>query len=161
MAARHSLALALLAAACGGREPRVAPGALVKLRYSVVADGKAYHETPGPIAVRIGSGDLLPGVEARLMGRRAGESLSFSLSPEEGFGARDPAKVQLIPLARFGAQGADLRVGDKVGGALAGGAAAEGFVVSVDSAAVALDFNPPLAGKTLAVSASIVEVRRE
>lgn len=161
MAALYPIALVLLAAACGGREPVVAPGALVKLRYTVDADGKRYHDTPGPITVRIGSGDLIAGVEARLLGRRAGEHVSFTLSPLEGFGAVDPAKVQQIPLARFGAQAAGLRVGDKVGGALAGGAAAEGFVVAVGSAAVSLDFNPPLAGKTLAVSASILEVRRE
>lgn len=163
MAARGALTLAvlLLAAACRGREPRVAPGAAVKLRYSVKADGRPYHETPGAITVVIGSGDLIAGVEARLMGRRAGERVSFSLPPEDGFGRRDPAKVLSFPRSRFGAQAGSLALGDKVGGLTAEGAAEEGFVTALDSATVTLDFNPPLAGKTLSVDAAIVEVRGE
>lgn len=160
-------ALALLGAglalsACGGREPRVAPGALVRLHYAVEADGKPTHTTEGgaPLSVRIGSGDLLPGVEARLMGRRAGEQVSFVLTPAEGFGPRDPAKVQAFERGRFGAQASALRVGDKVGGVTKAGSTAEGFVVALDAATVTLDFNPPLAGKTLSVRARLLEVRR-
>ena len=163
MAARRALTLGLLvlAAACGGREPRVRDGASVKLRYSVKADGLPYHDTPGPISVVIGSGDLLPGVEARLMGRRAGERVSFSLPAAEAFGPRDPDKVLSFPRERFGVHAEGLRPGDKVGGMTAQGSAQEGFVTAVDSATVTLDFNAPLAGKTLSVDASIVEVRGE
>ena len=160
----RTLALLGAGAALGacGREPRVAPGALVRLHYSVAADGKPYHTTEGgaPLSVRIGSGDLLPAVEARLMGRRAGEQVSFSLTPAEGFGPRDPAKVKVLALERFGPQAKVLRVGDKVGGVTTGGGAAEGWVDALDSAAATLDFNAPLAGKSLAVRARILEVRR-
>lgn len=160
MAARHALAAAALAlaAACGAREPRVAEGATVRLSYALEADGKPYHETPGVIAVRIGSGDLLAAVERRLMGRRAGEVVNMALTPAEGYGERDAGKVVRIPLDRFGPQGRDLRLGDKVGGA-AGSQAAEGVVVALDAEAATLDFNPPLAGKALGVRVSIVEVR--
>ncbi len=160
MAARRALAafaLLGLLAACKGREPRFAEGATVKLSYSVEADGKPYHKTPGPITVRVGSGDLLPSIEKRLMGRKAGEVVSMSLTPGEGYGERDSAKVARIPLERFGPQGKDLRLGDKVGGA-AGGQAAEGTVVALDAEAATLDFNPPLAGKALSVRVSLIEV---
>ena len=156
------LAAAGLALSACGREPRVAPGALVRLHYAVEADGKPYHSTEGgaPLSVRIGSGDLLAAVEARLMGRRAGEQVSFTLTPAEGFGPRDPAKVRVLERARFGAAASGLRVGDKVGGVTAGGGTAEGFVVALDSAGVTLDFNPPLAGRSLSVRARLLEVRR-
>lgn len=159
MAARGALGLLAAAAlaACGGRQPRVADGATVKLSYTVEADGVPYHKTPGPIAVRIGTGALLPAIEARLKGRKAGEVVSMALTPAEGYGERDPAKVARIPLERFGPQGKGLRLGDKVGGA-AGAQAAEGVVVALDGAAATLDFNPPLAGKTLAVRVSLIEV---
>jgi FKBP-type peptidyl-prolyl cis-trans isomerase 2 len=159
MAARGALTLAAAAAlaACGGRQPRVAEGATVKLAYTVEADGAPYHKTPGPITVRIGTGALLPSIEARLMGRKAGEVVSMTLSPFEAYGERDPGKVARIPLERFGAQAKGLRVGDKVGGA-AGAQAAEGVVTALDAASATLDFNPPLAGKTLAVRVSLIEV---
>lgn len=160
MAARRAVALAAalaVLAACTGREPRVADGAAVKLTYAVAADGQPYHATPGPITVRIGSGDLLPAIEARLKGRRAGEVVAMALTPAEGYGERDPAKLARIPLERFGAAAAGLRVGDKVGGA-AGGRAAEGYVVALDSAAATLDFNPPLAGRTLDVRVTLMEI---
>jgi len=163
MAARRTLTVLLawaVLAACGGREPRVAEGATVKLTYTLEADGKPYHETPGAITVRMGSGDLLPAVEARLLGRKAGEVVSMALTPEEGYGERDAAKVARIPLARFGPQAQGLRVGDKVGGA-AGAKAAEGVVVALDAEAATLDFNHPLAGKALSVRVSLMEVRND
>lgn len=160
MAARRALtflAAFALAAACKGREPRVADGATVKLSYTVEADGKPYHQTPGAISVRVGSGDLLASIEQRLMGRRAGEVVSMSLTPAEGYGERDAAKIARIPLERFGPQAKGLRLGDKVGGA-AGTQAAEGVVVALDEESATLDFNPPLAGKALAVKVSLIEV---
>lgn len=163
MAARRALAClaaALALSACPSREPRVADGATVKLSYTVSADGKPYHETPGPITVRIGTGGLLASIEARLMGRRAGEVVSMSLPPRESYGERDAAKVARIPLERFGAQAKGLRVGDKVAGA-AGAKAAEGVVTALDGKAATLDFNPPLAGKTLDVRVTLLEVRGE
>ena len=161
MAARRALTfLVALAAACGGREPRVAEGSTVKLTYTVEADGKPYHGTPGPLTLRIGTGELLPAIEARLKGRRAGEVVAMTLTPAEGFGARDPKKVADIPLGRFSPESAGLRVGDKVAGAV-GSSAAEGVVVAVGSDTATLDFNPPLAGKTLDVKVTLLEVRRE
>ncbi|MDE2290672.1 MAG: FKBP-type peptidyl-prolyl cis-trans isomerase, partial [Elusimicrobia bacterium] len=115
MAARRALTLAaaaLAAAACGRPVPRVEPGALVTLRYSVRADGVPVPKADGPLIVRIGSGDLLPSVEARLMGRRAGEQVDFTLPPDQAFGPRDPAKVVTLPRARFGARAP--AVGDTV-----------------------------------------------
>lgn len=162
MAARRALSLAFLCAvaACTGREPRVAEGSSVKLSYTVQADGKTFHETPGPITVKVGTGGLLASIEARLMGRRAGEVVNMTLPPAEGYGERNAEKVARIPLARFGPQGVGLRVGDKVGGAL-GAEAAEGVVVALDAESATLDFNPPLAGKTLDVRVTLVEVRDE
>lgn len=160
MAARRALATLValcLLSACKGREPRFADGATIKLSYTVEADGKPYHQTPGPITVRVGSGDLLPSIEARLMGRRAGEVVSMSLTPGEAYGERDAAKVARIPLDRFGPQAKGLQLGDKVGGA-AGGQAAEGVVVALDAESATLDFNPPLAGKALSVRVSLIEV---
>ena len=163
MAARRALALLAVlgvALACGGREPRVAEGSKVKLTYAVNADGKPYHETEAPLNVRIGSGELLPAIEARLKGRRAGEVVNMSLAPAEGFGPRDPKKVASIPLDRFSPESEGLRVGDKVGG-LVGSLAAQGVVVEVSSDAAVLDFNAPLAGKTLDIRVTLLEVRNE
>ncbi|TPW20141.1 MAG: FKBP-type peptidyl-prolyl cis-trans isomerase SlyD [Elusimicrobia bacterium] len=160
MAARRALihfAVLGAALACGGREPRVAEGSKVKLTYTVKADGKPYHGTEAPLTLRIGTGDLLPAIEARLKGRRAGEVVDMTLAPTEGFGPRDPKKVASIPLDRFSPESKGLRVGDKVGG-IVGSLAAQGVVVEVSSDAAVLDFNAPLAGKTLEIRVTLLEV---
>ena len=147
------------AAACGGKAPEVQAGALVRLDYTVRADGELVDTTEGfdPLTVRIGSGQLLAALEERLLGLAAGDDVEFKLPPAQAYGEPDPAALQKIPRARFGAQGQGLRPGMKVQGML-GGTAAEARIVGVEEDTVTLDFNPPLAGKTLEIRVRILAV---
>jgi peptidylprolyl isomerase len=102
--------------------------------------------------VVLGEGWVVSGLEERLYEMSVGEKREIEVPPEKGFGVRDPSKVRLIPLRMFKGE-PNLRPGARVRfrDALA-------TVRSISSGRVQLDFNHPLAGKTLKYE---VEVKDE
>src|ERR1700746_2108946 len=54
-----------------------------------------------PKFVVLGEGWLPKGLEESLVGLDPGTSKTVELSPEKGFGVRDPGKMRLVPLRRF------------------------------------------------------------
>lgn len=105
-----------------------------------------------PMLVVLGGGWVVNGLEEKLYEMGVGEKKEVEVSPEKGFGVRDPSKVRLVPLRMFKGEsnlqpGARVRFRD----ALA-------TVRSISSGRVQLDFNHPLAGKTIIYE---VEVKSE
>jgi FKBP-type peptidyl-prolyl cis-trans isomerase 2 len=150
--AAAALLLASLCACSKAPEPRcrrVEKGCSVKLSYTLMADGKRDDVVPPsePAEARVGSGELVPGLERGLLGLRPGESRSIAVAAEDGFGRADPALVQTFPAERFAALG-PLKPGMTVQG-LRGDAPAAGRVVSAEGGRVTLDFNHRLAGRAL------------
>lgn len=97
-----------------------------------------------PKLVVIGEGWVLKALEEALLGLEVGKTATIEIPPEKGFGNRDPEKVKMYPLRKFVAQGITPRVGMRieVNGKVA-------TVRAIGAGRVQLDFNPPLAGKTL------------
>lgn len=154
------LALALIAAACS-RGGRVRPGDTVVLRYELSADGAVVESDfdGEPATVVQGAGQLLPGADEALLGMAPGEEKRLELPPEKAFGLRDPAKVQAMPLAKFGDLAQGLKAGNKVSG-FRDGKPETARVLSVENGAAVLDFNPPLAGKTVTYRLRVLSVPR-
>ncbi len=97
-----------------------------------------------PRLVSVGDGWVMKGLDESLLKAGVGEKLTVEITPEKGFGERDPAKVRLIPLRKFGDDASKLRVGEQV----------EvdnrvGIVRFIGSGRVQMDFNHRLAGKSL------------
>lgn len=151
-------ALALLSCACR-RDARVHPGDSVSIHYELSVDGvvrESNFEGP-PAPVVQGGGDLPPGLDAALLGMEPGAEKRLVLPPEKAFGVRDPARVQTVPLKSFGDLAAGLKPGKIVSG-FRDGKAERAVVVSVGGGSVVLDFNPPLAGKTVSYRLQVVSV---
>ena len=143
---------------------RVEPGSFLTLHYRLRdADGVAVVDTFGtpPATLSLGSGELAPAMEARLIGLVEGAEQSFALAPGEAFGARDPALVQRVGRALLDAEGdgdGDYRVGDVVRFPAPGGQSIAGVVRDVAGDAVVFDFNHPLAGRPLTFDVKLVGV---
>ena len=75
---------------------------------------------------------------------------SVEIPPEKAFGNRDPEKVKLVPLRRLAAKGITPKLGMQIeyDGKIA-------TVRTMGSGRIQLDFNPPLAGKTLVYEVTI------
>jgi peptidylprolyl isomerase len=101
---------------------------------------KVYIETP----VVVGRGRLFEGLEAAILLAKTGETKEVVIPPEKGAGGRDPRLVELRTEREFLRQKIDPEVGMEVhmGGK-------RGTVTAVSAGRVRVDFNNPLAGKTL------------
>ncbi len=101
---------------------------------------KVYIEVP----VVVGRGRLFEGLEAALVGMKLGDTKEVLIPAEKGAGARDARLVELRTEREFLRQEINPEVGMEVhlGGK-------HGIVTAVSAGRVRVDFNNPLAGKTL------------
>ncbi|RLI06828.1 peptidylprolyl isomerase [Candidatus Bathyarchaeota archaeon] len=103
-----------------------------------------------PMLVVLGAGWVLKGLEERLKEMEVGEEKTVELPPEEAYGPRDPSKVVMMPARRISQMGIRPRVGQRV--EIEGRV---GVIRSVGSGRVQVDFNHPLAGKTLVYDVAV------
>lgn len=140
---------------------------LLTLHYRLAAqDGRDWVNTFShrPATLTLGAGQLAPALEACLLGLAEGTDARFELAPEAAFGPVDAARVQRVPRAALQShtpQDIALRPGDTVQlAALAAnnGAPAAATVSQTGDDWVELDFNHPLAGKTVVFEVRILGV---
>lgn len=110
-----------------------------------------------PATFRYGDGSLLPAIEKKLLGMSAGQRQIFELKPEDAFGQRNPANIQRFDRRDF-APDMDLSEGTVLSFADARKAELPGVVQQVTDDEVVVDFNHPLAGRTLSFTAEILAV---
>src|SRR2546427_13036354 len=130
-------------------------GETVDTTYDAVAKDTHLHRedsTYGPRFIILGEGWLPKGLEDSLVGADIGKQTTVELPPDKGFGARDPAKMRLVPLRRFREQGipspgAQIELDGR-----------PATVRAVGAGRVQVDYNHPLAGRTLIYEVSIEKV---
>jgi peptidylprolyl isomerase len=103
-------------------------------------EGEIYE----PKLVVIGEGWVLKALDESLTTMEIGKTTSVEVSPDKAFGVRDPEKVRRVPLKHLTAKGITPTLGMRVE---YNDKAAT--VRALGAGRVLLDFNPPLAGKTL------------
>ena len=120
----------------------------VAKKEGVYEEGRIYE----PKLVVIGEGWILKALEEKLLEMDEGQKATIEIPPEQAYGKRDPEKVRIIPLRRLVSKGITPRPGMRVNvdGRIA-------TVRTVGAGRVQLDFNHPLAGKTLVYEVTIVK----
>lgn len=129
----------------------VSEGTRVYLNFSLsLEDGSEIDSNfaGDPVDFVVGDGSLLPGFERAIFGMSAGERHIFSVEPENAFGMPNDSNVQEIPRDQFD-DDAELEIGLMFYFADAGGGEVPGLVVSIEDDWVTVDFNHPLAGRTI------------
>ena len=103
-----------------------------------------------PKLVVIGEGWVLKALDESLATMEIGKPTSAEISPSKAFGDRDAEKVRRVPLRQLLAKEITPRIGLRIeyGGKMA-------TVRAIGAGRVLLDFNPPLAGKTLVYEVTI------
>lgn len=127
----------------------------LKLSADQIVDSTFEQE---PASFVLGDGNLLPGFEEYLSGLCAGDHLTFEVPAEKAFGQPNPQNVQEMKRSDF-AVDMPVAPGLMVSFADAQGTELPGVISSVDGDWVTVDFNHPLAGKTLIFEVHILEVR--
>ncbi|WP_250464214.1 FKBP-type peptidyl-prolyl cis-trans isomerase [Microbulbifer litoralis] len=131
----------------------------VTLHFSLQLDDGSEVESTfegDPATFSVGDGSLLPGFERALFGLQAGDEAEIEISPEAGFGQRNPQNIQTVRRDHFSPD-IELEPGlvvsfDNGGGEL------PGVIREIGDDEVTVDFNHPLAGQTLNFRVKIIEV---
>jgi FKBP-type peptidyl-prolyl cis-trans isomerase SlyD len=152
------MAIALCALDVPADEPTensIGPGKVVSLTYTVsLSDGEVVHTNVDgfPVKYKQGDGKLLPALEAALAGLAAGDRTSVTLPPEDTYPI-NPDAFQPVPIDRIPEDmrhvGAVFRPPNAPGSVR---------VAEINEGTAILDFNHPLAGKTLTYDVTILAV---
>jgi len=138
----------------------VGEGTCVHLNFALrLDDGEEVDSNfdRDPVSFTVGDGSLLPGFERRLFGLLPGERELFTVPPEDAFGQHNPQNVQRVDRDQF-EDGIELEQGLVCSFADAAGGELPGVIVAFDDAEVTVDFNHPLAGRTLVFDVQIHRV---
>jgi peptidylprolyl isomerase len=117
-------------------------------KHSIFEENAKYQ----PKLVSVGESWVIKGLDDALAGAKAGDKLTVDVTPDKGFGDRDPGKVRMIPLRKLGEDAEKVTVGDtievdqKVG-----------IVRFIGSGRVQVDFNHRFAGKTITYDVNSVK----
>lgn len=141
-------------------EYRIEEGMEVTLHFTLkLEDGSVFDSTreKAPATFKVGDGNIPPGFEQPLKGLASGESGVFEVTPEHAFGQHNPQNVHRIRQEVF----EDLapEVGMMMSFADANGDELPGVISSIDGDVVMVDFNHPLAGRTLIFEVEVLEVK--
>jgi FKBP-type peptidyl-prolyl cis-trans isomerase SlpA len=146
--------------------PQVQDGSFLTLHYRLSgADGRVLIDTftGQPATLSIGSGQLSPAIEQRLIGLDEGTSTTIELAAGEAFGEHQPEMVQWVArklLNELGDPHEQYAVGDVVQFPTPDGLGSyAGAVREVrEDGAVRFDFNHPLAGQPVSFQVQLIGV---
>ncbi|HJR72204.1 MAG TPA: peptidylprolyl isomerase [Luteimonas sp.] len=132
---------------------------VVRFHYSVAEQGQEALESSKdrePLAILIGHGNIIPGLEKAMEGREAGENFAVDVAAADAYGERRDGLTQRVPKKHFGAQ--RLEPGMQVVLNTNFGPRAV-TIEKIGMSVVDVDLNHPMAGKNLHFDIEIVEVR--
>ncbi|MCW7538720.1 FKBP-type peptidyl-prolyl cis-trans isomerase [Aquabacterium sp. A7-Y] len=143
----------------------VQPGSFLTLHYRLIGpDGadiiNTFNDKPATLA--LGTGELAPAMEQRLIGLEEGSRTRFELAPGEAFGERNPEMVQRVKrslMDQLGDPDETYHVGDVVQFPTPDGTASyAGVVREIGEDWLLFDFNHPLAGQPVSFEVQLIGV---
>jgi FKBP-type peptidyl-prolyl cis-trans isomerase SlyD len=135
-------------------------GAVVTIEYTLTdGAGNFIESTSGkePLTYIHGAGQIVPGLERELNGLKAGDEKKVQVRPEEGYGLPDEKAFQEFPKEKVPPEA------HKVGAMLMtkspDGRTIPIRIHKVTDTTVVVDFNHPLAGKTLNFHIKVKDIK--
>jgi peptidylprolyl isomerase len=111
------------------------------------------------VKFKVGAPQLIAGFSDAIVGMKAGETKSITLSPEEAYGPRDPKATKVIPKEAFEPDFEFI-----IGGMIQGKGPRGPFLAKIQEVAdteVTLDLNHPLAGQELNFEIEVVSIETD
>lgn len=138
----------------------IAADRVASIHYTLTDDaGQVIDKSPEarPLQYLHGKGNIIPGLEQALAGRKTGDTLQVDVAPENAYGLRNEALVQAVPREAFQgvdniAPGMQFQAQSERGPLLV-------TVLEANETSVRIDGNHPLAGKTLHFAVEVAQVR--
>jgi FKBP-type peptidyl-prolyl cis-trans isomerase SlyD len=141
-------------------EAQIREGSQVALEYTLSDEaGTVIESNKGkqPMSYIHGKSQIIPGLEKELSGMKVGEEKKIQVKPEDGYGPVNPDAFQEVSKDKLPPEA--LKVGTML---MAQGPRGQGIPVRVHEikdTTVIMDFNHPMAGKTLSFDVKIYEIK--
>jgi FKBP-type peptidyl-prolyl cis-trans isomerase SlyD len=133
---------------------------VVKLDYTLIVDEEIMESTDDgePIEFIQGIGQIIPGLESALYGMKVGEKKTVVIEPEDAYGDYDEESLEIAQKEEFSEEipldvGTFLDLRDDEDNVLSA------QIIEEDEDTITLDFNHPLAGKTLTFKITVSDLR--
>ncbi len=138
---------------------QIAAEKVVTLDYTLTDDDGAIidRSQEGKFAYLHGASNIIPGLEKALEGKQAGDAVTVRVAPEEGYGERNDALTQEVPVDAFG--DADPQPGQQFHAESPDGQMLVVTVTGREGETVTIDGNHPLAGVNLNFDVKVIDVR--
>lgn len=159
-----TLLLSAVVVSAGDQKKGVSPmtvssGKQVTLEYTLKLDDQSVVDTNvggEPLKLTQGHHQIIPGVEKALDGMAVGEKKKFTVAPADGYGTINPKAFQEVDKNMVPSD--SRKVGAQLEGKTADGKTVFPRISEVKNETVVLDFNHPLAGKTLHFDVQVLDV---
>lgn len=138
----------------------VKTGDTVRIHYTgTLPDGTEFDSSKGrePLEFEVGSGQIIPGLDAELPGMSVGEEKTVTVPCEQAYGPVNPEMRQAVPREGI-PEDIPLDLGTQLQMRTPDGQAMPVTVVEVTETEVTLDANHPLAGRDLVFQIELVAV---
>jgi len=139
---------------------KVQDNLVVTLDYTLIVEGEILESTSEGEAIEFiqGLGQIIPGLENALYGMEPGEKKTVVIEPEDAYGDYDEESTQVAEKEEFSEEiplevGTFLDLEDDEGEILSA------QIIEADEETVTLDFNHPLAGKSLTFEITVSGLR--
>ena len=136
----------------------VSKGKVISLEYTLKLEGNQVVDTnvgKDPLTYTQGTNQIVPGVESALEGMTVGQAKHVVVAPSDGYGDRNPNAFHEVPKEKVPK---DILVGTQLRGKDTAGRDVRPIVTEIKDDTVLLDFNHPLAGKTLFFDLKVVNI---
>ena len=133
-------------------------GKTIAIEYTLKSEGNVVDTNVGaePLEYLHGQGQIIPGLEKAIEGMNEGETKTVSVAPQDAYGDLNEEAIVEVPKAQIPEEA------QKIGAVLETkspeGALLRGQVAEIKEEVVILDFNHPLAGKTLEFEVKVVSI---
>jgi FKBP-type peptidyl-prolyl cis-trans isomerase SlyD len=137
---------------------KITDGMVVSLAYILTVDGQIVSQTDAddPLEYLHGAENIIPGLEAALTGKQVGDRVNVTLTPDEAYGDYDQDEIEEVDRSDMPEP---LEVGMMVEVEDEDGFIFPAMIIELTDDTVTLDFNPPLAGKTLTYDVQVLGLR--
>jgi FKBP-type peptidyl-prolyl cis-trans isomerase SlyD len=132
---------------------------IVSIEYEVKDGDKVVDSNIGgaPLVFMFGKGQIIPGLENGIVNMNAGDKADVLVEPADAYGEYNDDSTQEVPADQFA--GIQLEIGMTLYGQAEDGGTTQVTVKEFGGDTVTIDFNHPLAGKTLMFTVSVNSVR--
>jgi len=136
-------------------------GSKVKFDYVLKVDGAVRDSSAGrgPLEYVHGAGHIIKGLEKELENMEPGQQKIVTVKPEDGYGPVNPQAKRTVP-ADAVPNIKDFKEGDAVT-VHGGGQELHPVISRITDKEIELDFNHPLAGKSLVFDVKIISVEQQ